>query len=276
MSEYAESMLQDLVRDLLRRQYGKHRGFVTDNADPQQRARIKVRVPSVLGDQETDWALPCLPFGGLPGQGSFAVPEVGAQVWVEFEEGDLQRPIWTGTFWQQEGDAPEDAARQEPTTRLLQTPGGHILQLDDEQGNERFRLYHPSGAELTIDAQGVVTLTDPAGSVLTLDGAAGQAALEDGNGNSLRMGPTGTNIEDASGNAIEMAPSGLKVTGTQVTVEGSLVLLGGTVGEPLIKGSTFLTLFATHVHTTTAPGSPTSPPIPQGEATALSTTVMSA
>ena len=55
----------DIARQQTRRYYGKYRGFVTDNADPEQRGRLKVRVPSVLGDAETGWALPCLPFGGL-------------------------------------------------------------------------------------------------------------------------------------------------------------------------------------------------------------------
>jgi hypothetical protein len=59
-----------------------------------------------------------------------------------------------------------------------------------------------------------------------------------------------------------------------VTIEGSMVNIGGAGGEPLIKGMSFLSLFATHMHTCTAPGSPTSPPIPQGEMSTLSTTSM--
>ena len=101
-----------------------------------------------LADQETDWALPCLPYGGFDQQGMFMVPQVDAQVWVEFEEGDIHRPIWVGTFWQQESDVPEDAAREEPTTRMLQTKSGHILQFDDEEGEEQFRLFHPADAEM--------------------------------------------------------------------------------------------------------------------------------
>ena len=65
----------------------------------------------MLGDEETDWALPCLPFGGPPASGCSSFPESDAQIWVEFEEGEIPRPIWVGTFWQKKGDAPADAKK---------------------------------------------------------------------------------------------------------------------------------------------------------------------
>ncbi len=74
--------------------FGKYRGFVVDNDDPDNRARVTLAVPSILGDEVTLWAEPCLPFGGLSDQGFFLVPEAGAQVWVEFEEGNVSKPIW--------------------------------------------------------------------------------------------------------------------------------------------------------------------------------------
>ena len=58
---------------------GKYRGFVADNEDPEARGRIKLRVPSVLGEASTDWALPCMPYGGAAGLGMLYVPPVGAQ-----------------------------------------------------------------------------------------------------------------------------------------------------------------------------------------------------
>jgi len=95
-------MMQDLLQKLADRiqntYFGKYRGFVSDNHDPEYRARLRLTVPSLPGEGVTDWALPCLPCGGLNGQQQITMPEVGTQVWVEFEEGDLTRPIWTGTF----------------------------------------------------------------------------------------------------------------------------------------------------------------------------------
>lgn len=268
-----EETLIRLARQLDGKRYGKCRGIVTDNKDPQKRGRLKLLIPSVLGDQASDWALPCVPYGGAAQQGMFMVPDIDAQVWVEFEEGDIHRPIWVGTFWQQTSDVPEEAAKDEPTTRLLQTGSGHILQFDDDAGEEQFRLFHPAGAAMLIDKNGTVSLTDASGATVTLDADAGEILIEDANGNSLLMRASGSTVEDANGNTLEMGPSGITVKGQQIVLEGSQVLLGGQGGEPVIKGQSFLTLFATHMHP--HPLGPTGPPVPQGEMSSLSLTVMS-
>ncbi|AFE04357.1 hypothetical protein COCOR_01886 [Corallococcus coralloides DSM 2259] len=267
-------LLTELVRHTRDKYFGKYRGFVVDNQDPEGLGRLKLRVPSVLGAEPSPWALPCVPFGGAAGHGWFAIPEVDAQVWVEFEEGDLRRPIWTGTFWQKKEDVPEDAAKTPPTTRLLRTPAGHVLRFDDAKDEEAVLLHHPKGAELSIDPKGTVALTDAKGATVVLDAEGEELRVEDSHGNSLVLSSSGVRVEDSHGNTIETASSGVKVKGQQVVVEGTQVLLGGSGGEPVIKGQSFLTLFATHVHTSSAPGGPTSPPIPQGEMSTLSTSVM--
>jgi uncharacterized protein involved in type VI secretion and phage assembly len=269
----------DLITDLARRAqdkyYGKYRGFVASNNDPDQLGRLRLRIPSVLGTEVTDWALPCLPFGGTTGLGWFMIPEQDAQVWVEFEEGELRRPIWVGTFWQKRGDTPTAAKKTPPTTRLLQTPAGHILQLDDEHSKEQIRLHHAGGAELLIDENGTITITDQAGNAITLDADQKQISIADTNHNAITMSATGIKIEDGNHNSIGLAPSGVKISSAgQIVLDAKTVQLGGAGGEPVIKGTSFLTLFATHVHTASGPGSPTSPPTPQGESTTLSTTVL--
>lgn len=267
-----DDLLLELARQYRNRYYGKYRGFVTDNDDPEQRGRLRLSVPSVLGEAQTGWALPSLPFGGLADQGLFVVPEVDAQVWVEFEAGNVNLPIWTGTFWQASGDPPAEAAKSPPTTRVLKTPSGHTLQFDDESGKEKFRLAHPAGTEMTVDEKGTVIVADAKGNTLTLDADAGQIVVEDSNGNTITMSSSGTTIEDANGNKVEMAASGITVKGQQVVVEGQTVMLAGQGGEPIIKGQSFLTLFATHVHPSAM--GPTGPPIPQGEMSTLSMKVM--
>lgn len=267
-----DELLLELARQYRNRYYGKYRGVVTDNNDPEKRGRLRLMVPSILGETPTGWALPSLPFGGLADQGLFLVPEVDAQVWVEFEAGNLDLPIWTGTFWQASGDPPAEGDKSPPTTRLLKTPSGHILQFDDESGKEKFRLGHPAGTELTVDEKGTVILADAKGNRLTLDADAGQLLVEDANGNTIILSSSGTTIEDANGNKVEMAASGVTVKGQQVVVEGQTVMLAGQGGEPIIKGQSFLTLFATHIHPSAM--GPTSPPIPQGEMSTLSMKVM--
>lgn len=269
-----DDVQRQLARTLSqRRAYGKYRGFVTDCADPEKLGRVKLRVPALLGDAETGWALPCLPCGGLRNQGFFCVPEVGAQVWVEFEGGNLDFPIWVGTFWQQSGDPPQEV-QDPPTTRVLRTTKGHVLLLEDKDDDEEVKLQHMAGASLDLDKDGNVVLADNNGARLTLDAANNQAVLEDANGNTLTFSNQGATLEDANGNRVEMAASGVKIsTSATITLEGSQVMLGGAGGEPVIKGTSFLTLFATHVHPTGV--GPSGPPVPQGEMSSLSTKVTS-
>lgn len=81
-----------------KRFYGKYRGKVSDVKDPLALGRICAKVPAIFGDKDTGWALPSAPYAG-DGVGMFFVPPEDANVWIEFEEGDPDHPIWTGCFW---------------------------------------------------------------------------------------------------------------------------------------------------------------------------------
>ncbi len=257
----SSSLSSRAARQAQRRFYGKYRAFVADNADPSKLGRVKLRVPSVFGDEISNWALPVLPFGGKAQQGLFLVPEVDAQVWAEFEEGNPDAPLWVGVFWQQTSDVPEEASKDTPTTRLLKTPAGHLLVFDDEKGAERVRLVHGQGAELCLDEHGSVLITDNSGARIELDAQAGSLTIEDKHGNKLKTDSSSTLFQDKNGNQLKMAGSQVTLKGTTIVIDGQQVGLGGAGGEPLLKGATFLSLFATHVHTCTAPGSPSSPPV---------------
>ena len=93
-----------IISQTRQRFYGKYRGKVTDNADPNNQGRIRATVPAVYDCKESGWALPCSPYGGK-GVGFFFIPSVGANVWIEFENGDPDYPIWVGYFWG-EGESP--------------------------------------------------------------------------------------------------------------------------------------------------------------------------
>ncbi|AOX00874.1 hypothetical protein BJP34_16750 [Moorena producens PAL-8-15-08-1] len=77
---------------------GKYRGKVKKNQDPKNLGRLQVIVPEVLDVDNENWALPCLPYTGKD-MGMFTIPPEGANIWVEFEGGNRDRPIWTGCFW---------------------------------------------------------------------------------------------------------------------------------------------------------------------------------
>jgi uncharacterized protein involved in type VI secretion and phage assembly len=78
--------------------FGKYRGVVVNNVDPEGMGRVKVQVPDVFGTKGSGFALPCVPCN-LPKTAGSALPKTGATVWVEFEQGDANRPIWTGCFY---------------------------------------------------------------------------------------------------------------------------------------------------------------------------------
>lgn len=78
--------------------YGKYRAKVVDVQDPQERGRIRVLCPKVLGDAKSSWCEPCIPVAYDDG-GDFAIPKMGEFVWVEFEEGNPNKPIYTGGLW---------------------------------------------------------------------------------------------------------------------------------------------------------------------------------
>ena len=113
--------------------YGKYRGIVLNNQDPLQIGRLQAIVPEVLGEVPSGWALPCAPYAGT-GSGFYAIPMIGAGVWIEFEAGDPSRPIWTGAWWAT-GEVPmdEQTTPSQPTRKILRTDFGLIVSLDDLQ-----------------------------------------------------------------------------------------------------------------------------------------------
>jgi hypothetical protein len=88
-----------------RRYFGKYRGTVVNNLDPERRARLQAVVPDVFGTTPSPWAMPSAPFAA-PGAGFVALPPAGAGVWIEFEQGDPDFPIWSGCWWGSSGELP--------------------------------------------------------------------------------------------------------------------------------------------------------------------------
>jgi hypothetical protein len=135
--------LEQSVAGILERQvdrfYGKYRGLVLINVDPQNQGRIKAIVPEVLGVFPSNWCLPCTPYAGTLA-GLFTVPMVASGVWVEFEAGDVNRPVWTGCWW---GTAQipinELGMPAQFTSKVLRTDTGLMISLDDATQSITFR-----------------------------------------------------------------------------------------------------------------------------------------
>jgi uncharacterized protein involved in type VI secretion and phage assembly len=138
-----EELLVELTELVRSRFFGKYRGIVTDTADPEQMGRIRARVPEVYADRESPWAMPSVPFAG-PQRGLVMMPEEDDGVWIEFEAGDISRPIWSGCYW----GSDQKPSANNPATRVIVTRNGHTITLDDDE--DKIQLLHSGGPEITI------------------------------------------------------------------------------------------------------------------------------
>ena len=134
--------------------YGKYRGVVTDINDPLQTGRVRAHVPDVMGEEETGWAMSAMPFGG-DGMGFFALPKVGAGVWIEFEHGDPDYPIWTGCWFGATTEIPPILLAPPHKKFLIKTEGGNSVLLDDTPGTGGITLETSGGQKIVVSATGI-------------------------------------------------------------------------------------------------------------------------
>ncbi|WP_158174425.1 phage baseplate assembly protein V [Grimontia hollisae] len=139
--------------------YGKFRGTVVNNFDKSQQGRLLVTVPSVSSMVPGSWCMPCLPVLGL-NSGIFAVPPIGAGVWVEFEQGDVDYPIWTGCFAGSAVDGPTMASTAIPpisaiTLQSMARNGIVICDIGGPMGMGGVTLQTATGATLSVTDAGI-------------------------------------------------------------------------------------------------------------------------
>lgn len=164
--------------------FGKFRGTVTDNQDPLNLGRVQARVPEILQDEPTGWAFPAAPYAG-DNQGLFTVPPIDAGVWIEFEAGDVSRPIWAGTWWS-DGQLPKDnsGTAATPPLKILRTEKGLMVALDDnaqtvtlsDENGTNFVVVKVQEGQVRIEAASKVIIEAP------------QIELTDGAGHPLVFG----------------------------------------------------------------------------------------
>jgi uncharacterized protein involved in type VI secretion and phage assembly len=150
--------------------FGKYRGIVIDNADPLRIGRLMVQVPDVSNVPST-WALPCVPFAGNQ-SGFFVVPPIGSGVWIEFEQGMSDHPIWTGSFWGSASEVPSMALAGPPGLQqiVIQSVAQNILMISDVSGpTGGILLKTGTGAMISINDTGI-TISNGKGATITLTG----------------------------------------------------------------------------------------------------------
>ncbi|MDX3452472.1 phage baseplate assembly protein V [Streptomyces sp. ME02-8801-2C] len=234
------------------RYYGKYRGEVVDNNDPKNQGTLTVLVPTIFRGTAVA-AAACMPYG------HFFVPPVGARVWVEFEAGDPQSPLWVGV-WHPEGSTPPETQVSPPERRVIQTRSGHTIEIDDTEGEERVLIRHSGDAFVSIDHNGSVLLANQQGSHLHLDAENGTTTLVEQHGNHLVMGEKGTALVNPDGTTLNVAGDTVHVSAAKIVLDATTVAVGSGAREAVVLKSGFEALWkavVAHTH-----------PTPQGTATA--------
>lgn len=130
--------------------------------------RIRANVPDVLGDDESGWAMPCLPFAGS-GMGFFALPKQGAGVWIEFEHGNPDYPIWSGCWVGSLVELPPLLLVPPYKKLMIKTEGGNTVTLDDTPGIGGITLETSGGQKIVINALGI-EINNGMGGVIKMTG----------------------------------------------------------------------------------------------------------
>jgi len=136
---------------------GKFRATVVNNVDPMQIGRIQVMASDVSNLIPTTWAMPCFPIAGKQ-MGAYLIPQVGAGVWVEFEQGDSDYPIWTGSYYGSVAEVPALALAGIPASPniVFQTTGQNALVVSDLPGpTGGVMLKSATGASIIVNDTGI-------------------------------------------------------------------------------------------------------------------------
>lgn len=150
--------------------YGKYRGVVVNNVDPMQIGRIQAIVPDVSAIPSS-WAMPCLPWAGI-NTGVFTVPPPGAGVWIEYERGDPDYPIWVGGYWGTAAEVPVMARAVPPAVPgiTIQTTLKNGLTISDVPGpTGGILIQTTTGAMISVSDVGIL-ISNGKGAVINMTG----------------------------------------------------------------------------------------------------------
>jgi uncharacterized protein involved in type VI secretion and phage assembly len=153
--------------------FGKYRGMVINNVDPMQMGRLMVQVPDISGLIPSTWAMPCFPVTGKQ-MGTWWLPQIGAGVWVEFEQGDPDYPIWSGCWFGSAAEVPALALAAPPAIPnfVIQTQGQNTIMISDLPGpTGGILLKTLTGAMISISDTGI-TISNGKGAIITMTGPA--------------------------------------------------------------------------------------------------------
>lgn len=191
------------------RYHGVVIGIVTNNSDPDGLARVKVALPWLADDVETDWARVASPMAG-PGRGCYFLPEVGDEVLVAFEHGNPEVPYVVGALWNGKDAPPVTNGDGNNDVRVMVSRSKHVIRLIDTKQDERIEIVDGSGKNSIVIStkDNQITVTADADVVIS------------------------------AGGRLRLAGAGVEITSTaDVTVEAKSAVAVKSSGQLDIKGS---------------------------------------
>lgn len=201
-----------------RRIYGVVPGVVTGNEDPDSMGRVRVRFPW-LSDDESQWARLAVPLAGS-GYGTFFLPEVGDEVLIAFEHGNINRPFVVGSLWNGQDAPPESNADGENNIRMIRSRSGHEIVFDDNRAgsSERLLLKTNGGHQITLDdssgSERIEILDSSGSNRFAIDTSTGRISISSDTGQLKLSAPT---IEIDASAALKLKSGGV------ASLEGTLV-----------------------------------------------------
>ncbi len=129
--------------------YGVVAGIIVNNKDPDKMGRVKVKIPRISGDEESNWAR-VVSFMGGKERGAFFLPEVNDEVLVAFEYGDINMPYIIGSLWNGVDKPPEENANGKNNVRIIKSRSGHIIKFDDTENSEKIEIVDKTEKNMII------------------------------------------------------------------------------------------------------------------------------
>ncbi|MCP4119849.1 MAG: phage tail protein [Desulfobacteraceae bacterium] len=194
--------------------YGVVIGVVTNNKDPENMHRVKVKFPWLSDDVESNWARVAAAMAG-GGRGAYFLPEVDDEVLVAFEHGRVDFPFVIGALWNGKDGTPESNSDGENNHRTIKSRSGHVLRFNDTSGNETIEIIDKSGKNSIIVDTANNSITIEAHSDITVRSSTGKLTLE----------ANGIEMKSQAGISAQAAQSMDLQANAQVTVKGATIHL---------------------------------------------------
>lgn len=194
--------------------YGVVVGIVTNNQDPEDMHRVKVRFPWLSKDVESNWARVAAPMTGKD-RGAYFLPEVDDEVLVAFEHGQVDHPFVVGSLWNGRDGAPESNADGQNNHRTIKSRSGHVLRFNDKAGGETIEIIDRTGSNKIIIDSAKNTITIEAKSDITITSVMGK----------LTMQANGIEMKSQLGVSVEAATTMDLKANAIVTVKGAMIRL---------------------------------------------------